>query len=330
MKMTEPPFQYPGSLLTSLVIGGVLSILPLLSFTTPARAEVELSAGHGVMTGYTQYEVGAPVYPAGSSSMTHYPFSRLKFPIDAVMFKGTARISFGDNWQVESSVATNISEETGDMKDYDWLHSGNPEQLDIYSESDTEMRTLLMDGKVSYRILQKTLPGGEDTSGSQPGELIGRIGVGFRYQFFDFDVSDTVQWDDVSGTPTVSRYSGKTMTYEAEYLIPYLHAGVALNLPPRFSLDAGLAWAPVINFRDWDNHLLRDKTQDADHNWNGSAFFATASCRYDLSRNWFVKADLEAAFLESEGRAVQSTGQSVRHEVESRQTSAYLLVGYRF
>ena len=314
------------------VIRHLFSIfLPLLLTCIPAtgQAEVELSITSGFLSGYTQYEIGAPVYPEGVSSLTHYPFSRLKFPIDAAVLKGTGRFVFSEKWQIDGSVATNITEETGDMKDYDWLHPEDPDQLDIYSESDTEMRALLIDIRGTYLFLDRiSLNPHKETSA----KFSMAMGLGFRYQYFDFAVFDTTQWNHVSNSEymTASFYSGKTLTYEAEYQIPYVSVDFALKASPKLTLESRIDLSPFMQFRDWDHHLLTSRTQEADHGWNGHAVFTTFSGRYDLGSHWFAQADVQMGYLQSSGRATQSSGVSVKHKVKSRQSSAYVSIGYQF
>ncbi len=295
-------------------------------------AGVELSVGSGMLSGYTQYEIGGKTIYPDSEAQYHFPVSRLRFPVDATMVKATGQISVEDRWLFSLEVATNITEDTGEMKDYDWgIYPGSDtDQLDIYSESDCEMETFQLDIKGRYQIGEFYF--GHATAGDW--RFVPAFGGGFKYQHFDFNTYDLDQWSPSHPDEGHVREGGKVLSYLAAYEIPYVELSWKLTYREKLSFDVGLAYAPWLNFRDRDDHLLRDRVSKADHHWNGSGAMVNSSVRYDLADNWFMNADLELVYLNSKGRTdVYDAGawhHSITEKIQSRQTSIFISLGYRF
>jgi len=305
--------------------------LVLVSITA-AEAGVSASIGTGYLAGDTQYQIGGRVIDADGVYDFHFPISELKFPLDAFMVKGTVTADFAERWSLMASAATNITDDTGNTENRDWL---TPNSLDIYSESDTEMDALLLEGKVSYMFYQWY-----DGHGSISGISNRNIqfshfaGLGYKYQRFDFEVSNLDQWYPTSPSTPHDLVSGLVATYEAEYQIPYLELSMEMKVAEKFLLELGVAYAPFVDFQDEDQHLLLDKVNRADHDWAGDAMFVRLKGRYNFNPHWFLELDAEAMKIESEGESNAYFGgvwdHSIDHEVESEQYSAYLSIGASF
>jgi outer membrane protease len=307
----------------------------LLLSITPAEALVSLSVGTGYLTGETQYQIGGRVIEAGGTTELHFPLSELKFPLDAFMVKGTVTVDFAERWSLMASAATNITEDTGKMEDSDWGIWSSPHTLDIFSESDTEMDALLLEGKVTYMFYQGYY-GQDNTAVTSNSDVLFSFfaGLGYKYQRFDFDVSDLDQWYPSVPSAPHDTASGLVLTYEAEYQIPYLELSMEMSIAEKFLLEVDAAYAPFVDFQDEDHHLLRDKVNIADHNWDGDAWFVRLKGRYNFTRHWYLETELEAMQIESEGRSDAYFGgvwdHSIEHEIESEQYSAFLSIGASF
>ncbi len=313
----------------------------LLSISaTPAPAGVNLSVGTGYLAGDTQYQIGGRSVSASGTTDYHFPLSELNFPLDSFILKGNLNVEFTDKWSLMANAATNITDGTGKMEDSDWLIPG---RLDVYSESDTEMDALLLEGKVSYVLYQGYYGQTSVNNGSVKSDIqfFYAAGLGYKYQKFDFDVSNLHQWYPSDPARLHIWESGLVLTYEAEYQIPYLELGMAMNAADKFILELGLAYAPLVNFQDEDNHLLRHHgylpghmVNIADHDWNGTAKFINLKGRYNFNPRWHLEAEVEAMNIESEGRSNTYYGgvwlYSIKHEIVSRQYSAYISLGYTF
>ncbi|APG28117.1 hypothetical protein A7E78_09845 [Syntrophotalea acetylenivorans] len=309
----------------------VICCLVFIPFSD-AEARVSVSIGTGYLTGDTQYQIGGTAIDAGGATEFHFPISELEFPLDAIMVKGTVSADFAERWQLMASAATNFTDDTGKMEDSDWLSPGS---LDIYSESDTDMDALLLEGKISYMFWQGYY-GQNSANGVANSDIrfLYFAGLGYKYQKFEFEVSDLDQWYPSSPTTPHDRVSGLVLDYEAEYHIPYLELSMEMDVAEKFQMEIGLAYAPFVDFQDEDQHLLRNKVNIADHNWDGDALFFRLSARYNFNRHWYLETDFEAMKIESEGRSDAYFGgvwdHSIDHEVESKQYSAYLSIGASF
>ena len=321
---------------TARMLLPILSVLLLIS--SPARADVDVAFGNGFLWGYSQYQIGGTVHEDSGSTDYHFPISELRFPLDAVMFKTTLSADVGKNWRVSISGETNLSEDTGKMEDSDWgYYSGSPaDQLDIYSESDTDMEAWLFDANAAYTFFTSSRQWADPGLGAGRGKpfFSSAVGVGFKYQRYDFDVYDLDQRYPSSPHATHTRVSGLVLTYTAEYQIPYLQLSLDMCPTRDFSFVLNFAYAPVLDFQDEDNHLLRSKVLKADHNWNGSGGFIQLHADYRLPRNWFLQAELEGQYLRSSGRASGYVdgewAYSIEHKVQSEQYHALVQLGYSF
>jgi hypothetical protein len=197
------------------------------------------------------------------------------------------------------------------------------------------MDALLLEGKVSYMLYQwyygQASINGISTRNIQFSYF---TGLGYKYQKFDFEVSNLDQWYPTTPSTPHVHVSGLIGTYEAEYQIPYLELSMEMKVAEKFLLEIGLAYAPFVDFQDEDQHLLRDKVNRADHDWAGDAMFVRLKGRYNFNPHWFLELDAEAMKIESEGESNAYFGgvwdHSIDHEVESEQYSAYLSIGASF
>ena len=297
-------------------------------------ADYDFSLGTGYLTGDSTYQIGGHIDDVNlGPADIHFPLSELMFPLDAVMLQAKFGIDFTDRWRFSISGQTNLTSDTGKMEDSDWLSPGS---LDIYSESDTEMRALLFDGKLRYTFYQGYYgqTSANSTKGGSDLLFAYSAGLGYKHQLFDFEVSNVDQWYPSSPSTPHDRVSGLVLTYDVEYWIPYLELAMDISKSDKFSFELGFAYAPVINVKDEDHHLLRNKVNVADHDWNGSAHFFTVKGRYNFNDRWYMTAEIEKMRIESEGRSDASFfgvyDHSIDHKIESNQLSGFLTVGYSF
>jgi outer membrane protease len=323
-------FNHPINLMVAICCLVFISIIP-------AEAGVSASIGTGYLAGDTQYQIGGKAINANGVYEIHFPLSELKFPLDAFMVKGTVTVDFAKRWTLMASAATNITDDTGKVEDSDWgiWEWSNPDTLDVYSESDTEMDALLLEGKIAFMFYQGYY--GQDSINGISNRNIQFsyfAGLGYKYQRFDFEVSNLDQWYPTFPSVPHDLVPGLIGTYEAEYQIPYLELSMEMKVAEKFLLEIGLAYAPFVDFQDEDQHLLRDKVNVADHDWAGDAMFVRLKGRYNFNPHWFLELDAEAMKIESEGESNAYVhgvwNHSIEHEVKSEQYSAYLSIGASF
>jgi len=320
--------------------GCLLSICCLLFVaTTPAEAQVEISVGTGYLAGETEYQIGGTIHlPDGTSKQAHFPLSELNFPLDAYMIKGQLDLGFFEKWGLMLSAATNLSEDTGKMEDSDWgVKDGSPtNQLDVYSESDTYMDAVLFEGKLKYEFFRGYYGEGSLTKNNVNSGILFSytVGLGFKYQKFDFDISNLDQWYPSAPATNHDIVNGLVSTYEAEYQIPYLELGMEMATRESFEFGLSFAYAPYIHFQDEDHHLLRSKVNIADHGWNGNAQIVKLKGRYNFNKYLYLQADFDAIKMDSEGEAKSYINgvwdHTIEHHTSSHQYSGYLMVGCSF
>ena len=303
----------------------LFAVIFLIGGIPSYAAEFEISAGVGMLNGYTTYRIGYPVHWVNfGTDEGYFPFSELKFPLDVYMGSVEGSIGFAEKWKVSLGVKKNITDDAGDMEDSDWITESDPGRLDVFSTSDTELDALIWDAKIGCEILK-----------SSNWSLI--VGVGYLRQNFDFDIMLKRQYSP-SGLPGYD-YVGDgsvALKYEITYNIPYIEVGTKYDSKKKFSIEASLAYSPIVTVKDEDQHLLRNKVNKGD--LDGDAFLFSVEGRYDIFKNWFLTLGIDYLKIETDKGDMVATfegadsiyNHTVTEEVESKQTSLMFRVGYAF
>ena len=294
-------------------------------------SESYIAVGIGSLSGDTTYRIGGTVVTSLGSSQVHFPISELEFPLDVWMVSVEGSKEFADKWKVSVSVEKNITSDAGKMKDsdwgfwyldgYSWAEKGT---LDIYSASDAELDALIMDINLRYRFYEKS-------------NWAFIAGLGYIRQNFDYAVSNLDQWYPSSnyylGVDLPHDYaSGKILTYEITYSIPYIEIGIQRSFKDKFSVEASLGYSSIVDAEDEDVHILRAMVSEAD--CDGDAILLFLKVRYDSSKNWFVMAEFDYTKIEVDGKSITYVGgeynNTIDQEINSKQIFAVLSVGYAF
>jgi len=281
-----------------------------------------LHAGVESWSGDNTYKIGYPVVDAfGNQYVGYFPFSELKFPLDAVF--GVIKIDavISDKFVVNALVKKNLSEPDDYLQDRDWLTDSNPNQLDIYSDSEiTGFEAYAFDADLAYKFLC-----------GERGWLA--AGAGYMYQNFEYETAVIHQWSP-SGLPGFDYYGDGTVSiyYEVDYKIPYLLLSGQMNLNPSFTLNGRFAYAPWVSADNRDQHRLRYKENRAG-DLDGDAFMVSADGEYDFGAHWFATAGLSYTSIDVDGDMDATFfgiyDHTVREELESEQTALFFTVGYR-
>jgi plasminogen activator len=142
---------------------------------------------------------------------------------------------------------TNITDGSGKMKDSDWIDGDGQPGLDIYSESNIKLEANIFHVNMLYNFWPiRSIS-------------IGPL-VGYKYQQFKFDVSNTNQVGYGIYAPlyTVS-VRGKTLKYKVAYHIPYFGLNSDFLFGGKLEANLKLGYAPWAFAKDRDDHLLRYK-----------------------------------------------------------------------
>ncbi len=308
---------------------------------------LSVDLGTGVMRGHTTYQIGGDVkYADGARDNLHFPISELKFPLDVYMASLSASAEFKERWKLIINAKKNITDAAGTMEDSDWgyWHDGAdlphdpgstcdpdrcyPDSLDIYSESDAELEALIVDVDFRYRFFNKAF---------SKTRLSFFAGAGHIYEKFSYEVSDVDQWypsyQDYFGVDLGhDEVSGKVLTYDIKYFIPYIKAGTTFAVMDRLGIEGSFAFSPYLIIKDEDNHILRDKISEGE--LEGYAIMFSLEGRYNFSKHWYTKLEINYMNLYAEGEQEQSIGgahfATIDQEITSEQMTALLKAGYSF
>jgi outer membrane protease len=310
-------------------IAGLL-ILSFISLSAEADSlfRTDISAGCGSISGDTEYRIGGRVRNAGGAYVTHFPVSKLDFPIDAYLLSLNAGITFMDSLVCSLSWGTDLSSDPDDMRDYDWIHS--PHELSIYSESSLDMEADLLSGKIQYFFCPVALDRYSSFFAKED-RLRLLAGAGYTYRQFDFEAYDTSQtYLDQSKNDVF--VPGRTLTYSVEYRIPFLELGVLLETTDKITAELSAGYSPFVDATDKDRHLARDLSSRGE--CDGEALILSFNCSYNFFEHWFASLVLSQLTIETEGTAQthinDSWSYAIEEEIESEQFLATLELGFRF
>jgi outer membrane protease len=304
--------------------------------------------GLGYLTGSTLYHISS--YDTAGNGVE----SELEFPLKTFLLG----LEFGyvgrndreqDDLKIGIQWFTNIGNGSGKFKDSDWLtnnfdiqapqpppsppNSGYPHPgLDIYSESDIDLKVNIFDLRASYNFW--------------PADnlALGPLG-GFLYQKFQFDASNGHQ---VGYGPYAYGYTGSipgpVLTYEVTYTIPYLGIHTEIPFGKTFQAIVDLGYSPWAAAEDTDDHVLRGKR--ADGSTSGSAYLASITAQWDVEDNDFFLIRGQYLNIETTGTQTQrwyrdevtssgtilagTTTPPIDDKITSKQISATLIFNHRF
>ncbi|MEW6078774.1 MAG: omptin family outer membrane protease [Thermodesulfobacteriota bacterium] len=310
----------------------VVGLLVAAIIGLPAGAgelfQADVSAGCGAISGDTEYRIGGRVRNAGGTYVTHFPVSKLDFPIDAYVLSLNAEIAFLNSLVCSFSWATDLSSDPDDMRDYDWIDS--PDELTIYSESDLDMETDTLSGKIQYRFPAIGL-GRLPLFFSDADRLRLLAGAGYLYRQLDFEAGDT--WQTYPGGSRQDVFvPGRTLNYSVEYRIPFLELGARLETADNITVECSAGYSPYVDATDKDRHLTRNLTSRAD--CDGDAWLLSFRGSYPFLERWYGALSLSQIYIEADGTADtyinDSWSYSIEEDMESDQFTALLEVGVRF
>lgn len=268
----------------------------------------------GYLSGHTLYHINIPDNtPVDGFMITEWE-SELEFPLDSPIGELTASLGKKGTWAIDLSLSKNLSEDTGKMKDYDWMTvqefstRETYKFLIIYSESDTEMDLLFfnINGRYYFWKFHSPLPYPSNVVSNTIPLLkrnVSSLGLiaGYRYENLSFDIKNLKQTDISSIYPIF--IPGKVLAYEITYNIPY--GGIAFDFMPsdRFSLNfmGAFGWAFS---EDEDDHILRFKrsTSDAD----GPFYLLKGEGNLSLIQGLSLLLSLEYLMIDTDGTQSQT------------------------
>ncbi|MDA8098072.1 MAG: omptin family outer membrane protease [Nitrospiraceae bacterium] len=293
--------------------------------------------GVGYLYGNTTYRIDVNDPPSGQalSSELRFPLETFLYTIDGGYIvkdrQGRDQVIFSLRFQ------GNMGSSSGKLQDSDWLNDAadiiavgavNPGK-DIFSESAVDLTARIADVRLAYLF--------------RPADHVG-VGpfVGYQYRFFDYTVSNLSQ---VGYGPYAAGYtgsiSGKVLTYEVTYTIPYVGGQADMRVSGKIRLFADAGYSPIAVAKDRDDHVLRAKLGKGIA--RGQAYFATAGILWDLSDSDSIRLSGSYSGIWTRGLQTQYWYASMPNEppagtemtgiadrINSQQASAEILISHRF
>jgi hypothetical protein len=317
---------------------------------TGNRFPIIISAGIDVMRGKTTYQIGGFVETATDSGYVRFPVSELIFPLNTfLLFLETniryPNIPYFKKFKANLIFKTNLKKQTDNMEDRDWgvpyeypANSGNyyllygEDHLDIYSESNTEMKTYIVDTDIMYRIFRII------NNRKSEFRINFFLGLGYLYQHNSFGCRLIQQWDyRYDMPPGVVRANvtgnGKLgLTYDVFSHIPYIKINTEVILHKRNLTELSIGYSPYAMLMDRDAHIARAKVSES--KCNGDAFLISLSSRFDILDSLFIKVHADYFKMETKGRENQYLYYSdewyeIDHKAFSTRYSFGLSAGYK-
>jgi len=272
----------------------------------------------GYLSGFTSYKIGEIEY---DPTYGYYSWgSKLEWPIDSVVAGPYLSLNANNQFLIDVSLRTNITDETGKIKDSDYFNG----YRFIYSESDArmEMYDFNLKGRINLSRNQKN--------------TIGIIG-GYRRQDFSFEARNLEQ------TSLIPEYngsvSGVVLKYDVNYSIPYVGLAITSLAGPDTLLELS-GQLGFVTVKDVDDHVLRYKKSTG--HGTGESIGLSGSITHDLTPTSYIRLSAEYAMIEADGKQTQRwyattdeapegyTIKDIDLKIESEQILVSLGVGIRF
>ena len=271
---------------------GKYFFLVLLLGLKPALAEentsiAKISVLPGYKSGNISYQIGGTINQGNITQKVHFPVSELEFPRHYATALAEIDASIGNKRRVLLQLESNVTNEAGKLIDKDWL---TPNQLDIYSESDTSVTA----HEYALEINQEYF---------SSDRLSGKLGLGAIYQQYKFKAFDTLQSYPSSSEPSI-RVPGHVLSYDFSQIAPYLSLALINTVLPGISLEGKTIVSPLIFIEDKDQHHERDKK--AESSAKGWLVQLTGKLNLAFSKAMGVNAELDYQIFEAEGIQTQT------------------------
>lgn len=205
------------------------------------------------------FDLGLSVdYLLGSSVMEIKGWgwkSRLEWPLDSLLVGPDVKLHFdNDKFILNLSYRTNVTDEPGKLKDYDWTFG----MLDSLGEVETELTAHLLDANFTWNCVRLVGP-------LQEKFTLG-LGAGYTYQHFDWDAEGFLyQTDYTFFFPITERYGPeKWIAYKINYHLPYLIVNTNIQFEKQFEIEL-FAKTMLVIANDEDDHVHRKKLSKADY-----------------------------------------------------------------
>lgn len=256
----------------------------MLIFSKPVQAEhnnfsIETSLNSG--DGYLDYTI---------NDSTGDWQSKLEFPLDYSSVKIKFKNEFKNCFLKETnfSFKKNINEPSDPFIDSDWLNIEFDSEPNIYAETKAEVDSFIFD--LNYILSDYN---------------IGNIyfGGGYSYSQRNYIMSGGYQNDYINMVRTEFADDLEVIEYDNEISNPYFSINYMTD-NEKINLETIFKYSPYVNIKDFDNHILRDKT--AESKTYGTGFKMLLNFNYELNKNFNIVIGYKYNQIETEGTQTQT------------------------
>ena len=287
----------------------VRSILVLLALSIGASAgepvTFRVAPQLGMAFGETTYEIKlAGLLEQGGDIITLR--SKLGFPVDVNLTGIRAGLYGGftelPKWSLELGIMSNLGDPRGVVTDQDWIGQLNQFEIEFSNtESDVEGSVLQFDIEGSLLLFERNRFG------------LSAIG-GLWYEKIDQTVIGASGWQLEPGVDLFDfgnrvffDLDGPVGEYRVTYKVPFVGLAGRLLLSPASVLSLQAAGGVAL-FDDFDDHLLRGKTAEADG--DGFGFRSSVNFRRTFGQGGktrpFVAVEGQLFILSADGKQKQT------------------------
>jgi outer membrane protease len=300
-------------------IGCIAFLWPHIALWAAIRS-IAVEGGVEKLTGHSTYQIGYPYTDDSGTYGGYFPFSELRFPLNIYMATFDLTL-MTEKFKIQAGYAHNITDDTGYMEDSDWTTPSDTSQLDVYSESETTFKGDTCSMSIYYSIMQRD-------------GFVFFLGGGFLYQDYSFESFDTDQWYPSNPSQAHDYVSGKTITYDVTFYIPYAGVNASYNMFSDLYIGARIAISPYTVVKDKDVHLARSPVRTAEGDYTGFSFILGLEAEYYFSDTIFFRTAFDYLYVSVSGdqHTTETDGDwwETTAEIKSSQMSFNLSLGYRF
>lgn len=250
--------------------------------------------------------------------------SELEFPLNITALNLDYSLDIKNKYIKRYKIALqhSLNDYAGKFHDSDWLYDYQDDKA-IYSESDAYLDTYTIINQIDFKELKFL----------STDKLHSNLLLGYRYQYFDYDIHNLVQHNYLSGN--TSKIKGKVLTYEVDY--SYFYTGLNLNNKNKdrnFNWQLRMLYSPFVKANDNDIHLLRDKVSEI--NAEGYSYSFDGSIKYDFTDSIYINFLAQYLNMHAKGKQIQKNYKNeilfkdIDAEIYSVQKSFSLGLGYSF
>ncbi|MDD5258718.1 MAG: omptin family outer membrane protease [bacterium] len=253
-----------------------------LMFTAKA-----LAIHSGFLQGHTKYHINFN----GGASELEFPLDVPVWGVKGILGYKQSESNMNETARLTFTYLTNTSQDAGKMKDSDWIDDDNHDGVDIYSESDTELKAEVY----AFDYLYNMYPNQTISFGPL---------LGYQVHKFKYRIYNTVQVGYGPYSSETASVTSKTMDYNVRYEAIYLGVGSFSGDIDKLTFNAGFGYSPWAKASDRDDHVLRYKLSEGEA--KGSAYIFKGDAEWHFTSQWSLQAAGQYQKFDTDGNQHQT------------------------